>query len=188
GIRYLLAGANQNRIQLSAQNVLPGIYFLLSCPPQFSAVFPWVRLTFRYPFDSVNYPFPPGYFIEPTAGALCLAPFVASLVFSERNLPPAVRILLRAMFASSLAILLFLAATGFTTQRYEVDFLPLAVLASMVSLGIQLCRATGLSHLALGSALAITIAASAVVNLALGISGPYDEMLKNRPARYLRIA
>jgi hypothetical protein len=32
------------------------------------------------------------------------------------------------------------------------------------------------------------IAYSVVVNLALGIAGPYDEILKNRPQRYVRIA
>ena len=59
GIRYLLAGADQNRIKLDARYVLPGLYFNLFCLPDFSPVFPWVRSAFRYPFDSPDYPFPP---------------------------------------------------------------------------------------------------------------------------------
>ena len=42
------------------------------------------------------------------------------------------RILLWTAVASSGAILLFLAATGFTTQRYEVDFLPLGVVPNLI--------------------------------------------------------
>ena len=81
GIRYLLAGPNQNRIRLAPENILPGLYFWLVCPPDFSPVFPWVRLAFRYPFNSPEYPFPPEYFIEATVGALYLAPFVAGALF-----------------------------------------------------------------------------------------------------------
>ena len=45
------------------------------------------------------------------------------------------------MVASAVAILLFLAATGFTTHRYEVDFLPLLVLAALAGCGIYIARA-----------------------------------------------
>ena len=40
GLRYLLAGPNQNRIRLATENILPGFYFWLACPPDFSLVFP----------------------------------------------------------------------------------------------------------------------------------------------------
>jgi hypothetical protein len=33
-----------------------------------------------------------------------------------------------------------------------------------------------------------TVVFGLVVNLAMGIAGPYDELLKNKPARYVRIA
>jgi hypothetical protein len=58
GLRYLLTGPDQNRIKLTAQNLLPGLYFMLFCPPDFSPVFPPVRLIFRYPFNSLHFPFP----------------------------------------------------------------------------------------------------------------------------------
>jgi hypothetical protein len=75
--------------------------------------------------------------------------------------------------------LLFLAATGFTTQRYVVDFLPLLVWIALAVLAIL-----GLP----AGAMAVSVALGIVVSLALGISGPRDEMLKNRPEAYLRIA
>ena len=63
------------------------------------------------------------------------------------------RILLWTALASSIAILLFLTATGFTTQRYEVDFLPIVVLVAVANLAIHIDRSKGLgratlSHLA----------------------------------------
>jgi hypothetical protein len=188
GIRYLLAGADQNRIALSSRNVPPGLYFMLFCAPGFGPVFPWVRTVFRNPFDSPNYPFPPGYFIEPAVGALYLAPFLLGALFVLRIAHVGARTVLLTMLASSAGILLFLAATGFATQRYEVDFLPLAVLAAVTACGIQISRWPGTRNAVLSIALGVSIVYSAVANLALGIAGPYDEMQKNRPANYLRIA
>ena len=191
GIRYLLAGVNQNRIRLATGNILPGLYFLLFCPPEFGPVFPWVKTVFRYPFGSPSHPFPPGYVIESITGALFLAPFAigAMLVPSARRVEkPETRILLWAMAASSAAALLFLAATGWTTQRYEVDFLPTATLAAITNLAIHMDRRTRIVGSALRAAFAASVLFGAVVSLALGLSGPYDEMLKNRPTSYLRIA
>jgi hypothetical protein len=202
GLRYLLAGVNQNRIRLAPANILPGLYFWLVCPPSLGPVFPWIRLAFRYPFDSPAYPFPPGYFIEATVGVLYLAPFVAGALFIPFARRPvvhrpasgapadlcAVRILLWTSLASGAAILLFLAATGFTTQRYEVDFLPALVLVALANFGIHIARSQGRTRFVLRAALVFSIACGAVANMALGISGPYDEMLKNRPINYLRIA
>jgi hypothetical protein len=198
GLRYLLAGPNQNRIRLASEYVLPGLYFWLACPPDLSPVFPWVRLAFRYPFDSPEYGFPPGYFIEPTVGAVWLAPLIAGALFvpfarrrTKSDATPdfgAVRILLVTVLASSAGILLFLAATGFTSQRYEVDFLPTAVLVAVAGLGILSGWSHGLKRVALAAFFAIAILWGAVANMALGVSGPYDEMLRNRPKSYLRTA
>jgi hypothetical protein len=92
------------------------------------------------------------------------------------------------MLAAAAGILLFLAATGFTTQRYEVDFLPLATLVALAAWGIRIARTKGLARVMLTVVLTVALGYSAVANLALGIAGPYDEMLKNRPARWVRIA
>ncbi len=189
GVRYLLTGANQNRIKLAAANVMPGLYFMLFCPPDFSPVFPWVRLALRYPFNSPDYPFPAGYVIEPIMGALYGAPFmVGALLIALAPRLAKVGILLWIVLASSAAVLLFLTATGFTTQRYEVDFLPLAVLVAVANFGILIARSGGVRRAAVTAAFASLVAYSTIANLALGIGGPYDEMLKSRTASYLRIA
>jgi hypothetical protein len=85
-------------------------------------------------------------------------------------------------------VLLFLTATGFTTQRYEVDFLPLTVLAAVACFGILIARSGGVRRTAVTAAFGLLVAYSVIANLAIGISGPYDEMLKSRTVSYLRIA
>jgi hypothetical protein len=159
---------------------------MLFNPPDFSPVFPWVRAALRFPFNTPSYGFPPEYFIEPTVGVLFLAPFLLGIFLIR---PPAgVRMILWTILASSTAILLFITATGFTSNRYEIDFLPLAVLAAVAGFGIQIARTAGLRRAMLKALFAVTVTFSAVANLALGIVGPYDEMLKSHTARYLRIA
>jgi hypothetical protein len=179
GIRYLLAGPNQNRVDLSPRNVPAGVYFFLLSPPRFEPVFPFLHSVFRYPFDSAAHPFPPGYFIEPTAGALFLGPLVAGmlLIWKVRSLAARVAAL------SSLAILVFLTFTQFATERYIVDFLPVAILAAVSALAVWSVRRKAATSIA-----AILIAYGVFANLALGISGPYSEMLQNRPASYVRLA
>jgi hypothetical protein len=183
GIHYLLSGPFQNRIKLQSANLLPGLYYNLFCRPAFDAVFPWMRLALRYPYDSASQ-VPKEYFLEATAGAWFLAPFIAGALFVPRTM----RLFFWTLTASGLGILLFLAATGFVTQRYETDFLPLLALAGLANAGIWLSRGAGWRRIAVGAALAVSIAFGAVVNLALGLSGPYDDVLKNRPASYARLA
>jgi hypothetical protein len=186
GVRYLLSGPNQNRIKLASANLAPGLYYWLACPPEFGPVFPWVRLALRHPFNSLDYPFPPGSYIEPVAGVIFLAPFLVGALFVAWS--SKVRVLLWTVLASSAAVLLFVMATGFTTQRYETDFLPAAVLVALANFGIHISSSKGLRRTILTSVFVLAIASGAVVNMALAISGPYDEMLKNRPKSYLRIA
>src|SRR6185295_16238967 len=51
------------------RNVKPGVYYMLLARPEFSGVFPWMRMVFRFPFDSAErHPLPPEYFVEPTVG------------------------------------------------------------------------------------------------------------------------
>jgi hypothetical protein len=192
GVRYLLAGPNQNRVRLAAENVLPGLYYWLACAPDFSPVFPWVRLVFRPPFNSPDYPFPHGYFYESLAGALFLAPVVILAVClaarGRAKEDGAVGVLRWTAAVSSVLIVFFLAATGFTTQRYTVDFLPLALLVALAALATRISRSIGPQRVLMYGAVALCITFGAIVNMAFGISGPYDEMLKNRPASYLRIA
>ena len=179
GIRYLLSGADQNRIHLDPAYLPHGIYYFLACAPDFMRAFPWVHVVSRHAS------LPPGYFLEPTAGAFFFAPFlIAALAVPNTKARPWTWMLA----ATSLAILLFLAATGFTTERYLVDFLPLAVLAALANIAIHLHRMRRPARVLLAAAFTAAALYSAVVNLALGIRGPYDEMLRNRPQTWLRIA
>lgn len=196
GFRYQLAGPGQNRIEIAARNLVPGLYYMLLSRPSFDRVFPWMHMVFRFPFNSAErHPLPPEYFVEPSVGALWLAPFLiaAFWVPSTRRLLRAaktgyaaeVRFLLWICAASSAAILLFLMSTHLASHRYEVDFLPLAVFAAIAGLGI---RAATAPRWIPRAGLAAVIGYATLANLALGVAGPYDDILRYRPAGYVRLA
>jgi len=185
GVNYLLSGENQQRIKLSAEFVPPGLYFMLFCAPRFTPVFPWVAPVFRYPFGSVNYSFPKEYFIEPTVGVLYLAPFLIGFLLLRKT---GVRTCVVVLLAASAAVLVFLTSTGFTTQRYEVDFLAPAVLAAVAAIGVWIARSAGWRRYVSILAFTVLVAFGAAVNLALGVVGPYDGLFKKRPRTYLRVA
>jgi hypothetical protein len=170
GARYQLSGIADNRIIPAASNVLPGLYYLLFAPPDFSAVFPFARAVLRFPFGDPHWTLPQRYFLEPVIGALWQAPFAIAAAASRR-----LHVVPRAMAVSAVAVLLFLASSGFTTQRYEADFLPLLVWVSLAVMGKFKLRP-------------LPIVFGAVVTVALTISGPYDDLLRQHPDAYLRIA
>jgi hypothetical protein len=199
GFRYQLAGPGQNRVELGTRNLVPGLYFMLLSKPEFSPAFPWMRMVYRFPFDSAErHPLPPDYFLEPTVGALWIAPFIVAALFlpsgrqllkhSNRAAPAEVRTILAVAAGSAAAVLLFLMSTHLATHRYEVDFLPLAVFAAVAGLGIRIGASSGRIRVAFGALFAVLIGYSAIANLALGIAGPYDDILKSRPLSYVRIA
>ena len=182
GIRYLLTGPVPIGINLSPANLPPGFYFWLVCPPDFSFVFPWVRLVFRYPWNSLAHPFPHLYFIEAMTGVAFVAPFAVAALFPrlERR-----SVLLWTTLVSAAGVLLFLMLTGFSTQRYETDFLPMTILVALVNLAVWSSGRRGWIVRILTAA---AIAFGAVVGLALAIQGPYGEMLRTRPVNYVRVA
>jgi hypothetical protein len=184
GVRYLLSGPFQNRIQLRLANLVPGLYYNFFCTPAFDAVFPWVRLVLRFPGSSAA-SLPREFFVESTAGGLFLAPFIPLALLLPEGAP---RRILCSMTASGIAIIAFLALTGFVTQRYEADFLPLLVLPALASWAMLQSRFAGWRRNIGNAVMGMAIAFGLVVNLALGLSGPYDDVLRNRPAAYARIA
>jgi hypothetical protein len=189
GLQYLLAGEKaQQRVLLSVTNVLPGLYYMLVSPPDFSWVFPWVRLALRMPFGATEYPFPPGYFLEPTAGALWIAPFLIAASMPPVGAPRTLRLVFWTGVFAAIFILLFVAASGFTTQRYLVDFVPLLVFAAVANLADRMTRSSGLARNAAIVICGLLVMYSAVVNLALGILGPYGNIISRRPSSYVRIA
>ena len=189
GLRYLLAGEpGQQRLLISAANVIPGLYYLLICPPDFSLVFPWVRLALRMPFGATQFPFSPGYFLEPVAGALWIAPFMVAAVIPPSGTSRIIRLVSASAVLASVSILFFIAASGFTTQRYLADFLPLLVFAAVANLAVRWTQSPGpFRSIAVGVA-SLLLVYSTIANLALGITGPYGGMVSKRPSAYVRIA
>ena len=59
---------------------------------------------------------------------------------------------------------------------------------SLAAFALHIQHSKGLKRRVLYTALLTSIAFGIVVNLALGIAGPYDEMRKLRPANYVRLA
>ena len=155
---------------------------MLLAPPHLDGVFPWVRFAWPPAYFSR----PAGYVVEPIIGAIWLAPFVGSLALTCRRM--SARPIVWILVLSSAAILLFIAATGWSVQRYETDFLPFGVLAALGCAAAAVPRFSATHRRVFLTLLTVAIALGMIVNLALGISGPYDEMLENRPARYVRIA
>jgi len=182
GNRYLLAGPNQSKLNRSPSNLKPGMYYLLLSAPEFSPVFPWILITPHVR----DFPRPATNTTEPTAGAIYLAPFLplALLVLFARRVRP----LLGVCVVSGLLVLCFISATGWSTQRYEVDFLPLLALGCVGGFAAAIGWVGSYWRWAPTSVLCVAIVCGAAVNLALGLAGPYDEMKLNKPARFVRIA
>ena len=114
GLHYLITGAYQQSPHFAVVNLLPSLYLFLFQPPVWVAHFPWIEIK-RLPRIAL----PPAFFYENMMGALWLSPF---LLVAR----PHARLAL-----TGLGLLLFLSTTGWVTQRYLVDFLPLLVLASL---------------------------------------------------------
>jgi hypothetical protein len=184
GFRYQLAGPGQNRVEVAARNWAPGAYYMLLARPEFSRVFPWMRMVFRFPFDSAErHPLPPEYFVEPTVGALWLAPFLPLAFWVRRGYSkgPEARLLVGTAAAAGVVLLLFLISTHLASHRYEVDFVPLLLFAAIANVALTRRKAVA-------GAACIAIVYSATANLALAVSGPYDDYLQNSPRRFVRLA
>lgn len=116
GLGHLIAGPNQQTPAFSIQFLLPSLYLFLLEPPRWLPQFPFLAVHAQPPI-----PLPPLFFHENMMGALWCAPF---LLFRK----PVWRLALPA-----LAVLAFLSTTGWVTERYLIDFLPLLVLASLAT-------------------------------------------------------
>ncbi|MGP0075269.1 MAG: hypothetical protein ACLPWF_25435 [Bryobacteraceae bacterium] len=193
GLHYQLADTPYQNIRLSAVNVVPGLYYLLLCPPDFVPEFPFVRLAWREPFDSLTNTLPSRYFLEPTGGLLGLCPIALIAILTPLcrkrfGGDGAVFAFIATMLAFAEGCILFVAATGLTSQRFEVDFQPFLVFVACVVacelLGHLQNRTRGLATAALVLLLVYTIGA----NAALALQGPYDQFVQASPSAYVRLA
>lgn len=114
GLAHLIAGPGQQTPPFGVQWMAPGLYLLLAVPPKWMSGFPWIAV-----HQESAVALPPGFFHENMTGALWLAPLLA------------VRPMIWRWGAAAGAVVVFLSSTGWVTERYLLDFLPLAVLASL---------------------------------------------------------
>ena len=198
GLHYQLGEASYQNIRLSMVNVVPGLYYMLLCPPDLVAEFPFFRLALRQPFNAMVNVLPPRYFLELTGGVLLLSPVAASaflIPFCRKRLAGSRGIFafLVTVLGFTVACILFLAATGLTSQRYEVDFAPfLLFVACVVACALLGSPGEGqprkwtriFATAALVCLLLFTIGA----NLALAIQGPYDQFVQATPHTYMKLA
>ena len=144
GLHYLIAGVNQQAPNFAAANLLPSLYLFLLEPPVWINRFPWLEIK-----SLTRIALPPTFFHENIMGALWLSPFLLCT-------RPQVRLAL-----TGLGLLLFLSSTGWVTQRYLVDFLPLLVLAALSRKAPALLQNT-------------LILCGLAFNFLLHIQGPYN--------------
>lgn len=189
GMHYQLTGErNQQQLNPSIENLFPGVYYLLFCSPFVSPVFPFVRLFTRLPVITKS--LPPGYFFEPTAGALLISPVLVGLVLLPvlRRVSSSVVVVALGTVGTALGAFLFVITIGLTTQRYQIDFVPLTVLAALVSMAVTIRRWRGARRVLLVTVFSVLSVWTIFANAGLAMSGPYDEILQRRPVGWMRIA
>lgn len=144
GLRYLISGPGQQQPSFQLAWLLPSLYLFLLEPPTWLSEFPFIAI----PRNATSI-IPPHLFHENIMGALWLSPFLLTQRPLWRLAMPA------------FAILAFLCGTGWVTQRYAVDFLPLLVLASLAAPTTARLQAP-------------LVVAAIAMNLLAHIQGPYN--------------
>jgi hypothetical protein len=188
GMRYEMAHATYFRPQPAIQNLMPGLYYLLACPPAFEPVFPFVRLVVRFPFDLSSSVLPKRYFLEPIVGAIVIWPLALLALVAPfltrrwRKTSAAAWTIVGSMMFTAIACVVLVASLGLVSQRFEMDYQPELVLAACFALAAARPRVWWL-----------VIAVPAIfygiaANLAIGIEGPYGTFVQLHPRTYVRVA
>jgi hypothetical protein len=190
GQRYQVGGATYQNVSVSRENLRPGLYYLLFCPPEFHRVFPYVGLAFRPPFRSGFHSLPPRYFLEPIAGAVVLCPVILAALLApfliSRRRPDYAVIWVMLLFSCS--CILFIGGIGLTSHRFEVDFAPALLLPACVTIAVLWRRATAVSGRLLRISALLLLVYGIAANLAIGLQGPYDEFLQTDPRAFVTLA
>lgn len=189
GQRLQIGGTAYQNVSPALENVAPGIYYLLFCPPEFASVFPYAAVAFRPPFGISFSLLPSRYFIEPITGifALCptaIAAFVAPFIARRRKLTAVIWSML--LFSSG--CVLFIAALGLTSHRFEVDYALELLMLACVAVAAVWLRAAGFTGALLKTLISALLLYGIAVGLAIGIQGPYDEFLQHNPRAFVALA
>jgi len=193
GLRYQVGALWHPTGLPHVEAFLPGLYYLTVCPPYFERIFPFFRLAARSPFGVAGYKLPPGYLLEPVAGFIALCPLTLIAIASpfllcRPGLAGTVRTMVWLLVLTAASCMLFIAGTGWASQRWDVDFLPVLVLIGCYVAGAVYIRLIGWKRKAGAAAIALAVAYSAAANIALAIQGPYDSFVQFRPSSYVKIA
>lgn len=175
-----LTGGNPQDQHPSPSYTIPGLWYQLVEPPRLRAAFPYFALG---PPPGAPFAVPKRFDgIEPTGGVLTCAPFIALLVaapWALRRRAGALRAVVWGFVAMVTALLLFTTTTlNGTTQRYQMDYLPLLLLAAGL---VWLVASDRRAWLVLGSVLA---AWSITVATAVSFSGSKDTLQRLHPATF----
>jgi hypothetical protein len=193
GQRFQLGMSVYQNVRVSKANVLPGLYYLLLCPPDLVPEFPFFRLALREPFDAPVHVLPARYFLEPTGGIFSLCPVALLAIltpFGFKRCPARRGILafLATMLVFAAGCVLFLAAIGLTSQRFEVDFLPFVLFVACVVACELLGRMPERARLISTAALLCLLFYSICANAALALQGPYDQFIQASPETYVKLS
>ncbi len=193
GLRYQLGENSYLNVHLAMENVVPGLYYLLLCPPNLVAEFPFFRLALRQPFDAMMNVLPARYFLELTGGLFALSPIalialLAPLCRKRLAVSRGVFAFVLTMLGFTAGCILFMAATGLTSQRYEVDFAPFLVFVACVAACELLGYLGKWTHRFAAAALVGLLLYTISANLALAIQGPYDQFVQATPHTYVKLA
>jgi hypothetical protein len=193
GQRYQLGDSHYQNVHLAGTNLVPGLYYLLLCPPDLVPEFPFVRLAWRQPFDSSDNRLPPRYFLEPIGGIFSLCPLALIAILTPLcrkrfGALPGIFAFLLTMLVFAIGCILFLAAIGLTSQRFEVDFQPFVVFVACVVACELLGRLRDWTRVFATGVLVCLLSYSIFTNVALALQGPYDQFVQASPRSYVQIA
>jgi hypothetical protein len=192
GQSYVLDAYNHTRMQLFALRFLPShLQLSLLIPPSVDLDFPFFHM---YPAWLPELPTPRT--LESVAGALACVPALA-LAFLAPLLARRGGADERRMGAWALALLLaaalvacFVASFRVVSVRYLPDFcVYLTLAAAIVGLRLdhELAQARSRWRHAFRALLALLVVYGTAVNLAVGLTGYYDQYRKTRPVEYARL-
>jgi hypothetical protein len=193
GVNYQLGGLNSRHLHwFSADRILPSLWFLLVQPPHFGVRFPFVTLAPDYPGS-----LPTDYGVEPVAGLLLVAPIILALaaapliVRRRRDAVTREMLVLGGILVGiAVALLLFPVITLLgATERHELDYASVMLIVAMLAWlwcadRLRARRWARATVLGVGTA---ALLYSAIVNLALGVTGYNDSLRTTHPAIYERL-
>ena len=171
-------------------NIPTGLFLTAICPPKIDDIFPFIHLRpFLPPFS------PNGYVCEePAAGFFTTSPIsiltIVSLIFAWKSYKPSPAFFISfLLFTYASCILTFEVYMMFaTTMRYQMDFAPTIILASIIgciSLASQVKNSfIKSSYCFLG---AVLISFGILAHLAFGMTGIFDTLRRGEPRQYFAL-